>query len=154
MKLCTKCKIEKPESDFGRRSDTGKIKSHCFECEKEYIRKHYENNKEKYLVKANVNRNKAYYRTREILWTYLLDHPCVDCGESDPIVLEFDHKDDTEKIMDVTKIIVYRNTKKLFDEIAKCDVRCANCHRRRTAKQFNNWKYARINPLASNQLKG
>ena len=65
-------------------------------------------------------------------------NPCVDCNEADPIVLEFDHRDDVEKIAEVGKLVAngYK-WETIKEEIDKCDVRCANCHRRRTAKQFN-----------------
>jgi hypothetical protein len=63
---------------------------------------------------------------------YLLDHPCVDCGISDPLVLEFDHMDN--KIMDVSSLAGSSVAwKRVEAEIAKCVVRCANCHRKRTA---------------------
>ena len=68
---------------------------------------------------------------------YLLDffvaNPCVDCGESDPVVLEFDHLRD--KAFDIGASLPYRSWESILDEIAKCDVVCANCHRRRTARR-------------------
>jgi hypothetical protein len=59
--------------------------------------------------------------------------PCVDCGESDPLVLEFDHRSD--KIFNISKGIRDHSWASVLDEIAKCDVVCANCHRRRTARR-------------------
>lgn len=62
--------------------------------------------------------------------TYFHNHPCVDCGETDPIVLEFDHLQD--KKFAISAGIRNRNWADVLDEIAKCEVVCANCHRRRT----------------------
>jgi hypothetical protein len=76
---------------------------------------------------------------RDKLLEYLLSHPCVDCGESDPIVLEFDHINGN-KIANVSSIKNTKNWDQVLAEIAKCEVRCANCHRRRTASQFLWWK--------------
>jgi hypothetical protein len=59
--------------------------------------------------------------------------PCIDCGESDPVVLEFDHVGD--KRFDISKGLRDRNWQSVLDEIAKCEVVCANCHRRRTARR-------------------
>lgn len=71
------------------------------------------------------------------IYKHLLDNPCVDCGEADPIVLEFDHRDGVEKSFNIGE----SNHKsislsRVIAEIAKCDVRCSNCHRRRTYIQF------------------
>lgn len=68
---------------------------------------------------------------------YLKEHPCVDCDEKDIVVLEFDHIDSTTKIDNVSTMITNRvSWSKILKEINKCEVRCANCHRRKTAKQF------------------
>jgi hypothetical protein len=69
--------------------------------------------------------------------TYL-NSPCVDCGEADPIVLQFDHRDGTEKIDEVGTMLNRASWNALLNEIAKCDVRYANCHRVRTTRQ-NDW---------------
>lgn len=72
---------------------------------------------------------------------YLKEHPCVDCGETDPIVLDFDHVRGVKR-QHVTYMISHQWGKQsVLDEIEKCDVRCANCHRRRTA-QTQGWARA------------
>jgi hypothetical protein len=58
-------------------------------------------------------------------------HPCADCGETDPVVLEFDHLGDKRFTIGVA--IRDRNWQSVLEEMAKCEVVCANCHRRRTA---------------------
>ena len=71
---------------------------------------------------------KARTNRRERIHRYLLSHPCVGCGETDPIVLEFDHRDPEERTCSVHKCASLRT---LEIEINKCDVRCCNCHTRR-----------------------
>ena len=65
------------------------------------------------------------------LIAYFSSHPCVDCGESDPIVLEFDHLND--KDFSIGAKLCTRNWASILREIGKCEVVCSNCHRRRTA---------------------
>ena len=70
---------------------------------------------------------------RRMVLGHLLENPCVDCGESDPIVLEFDHRDPSGKSFNIGDGVARAyGTQRIKDEIAKCDVRCANCHRRKT----------------------
>lgn len=72
---------------------------------------------------------------------YLATHPCQDCGEPDPIVLEFDHRDQSAKVDSVARLVNdCKSWETVLEEIQKCDVRCANCHKRRTAKQLGFWK--------------
>src|SRR4051794_14200211 len=70
--------------------------------------------------------------------TYLIEyfatHPCADCGETDPTVLEFDHLRD--KSFNIGSALPYRNWQTVLDEIEKCEVVCANCHRRRTMRRM------------------
>jgi hypothetical protein len=64
---------------------------------------------------------------KQIIKEYLFTHPCVDCWEDDPVVLEFDHRDPTAK----KGLVGQMSRSTVRAEIEKCDVRCANCHRRR-----------------------
>jgi len=75
----------------------------------------------------------AKLRARMWVWGYLLAHPCVDCGETDIRVLEFDHRDPKEKSGEISRMVNDRcGVQRIEAEVEKCDVRCANCHRRRS----------------------
>lgn len=97
------------------------------------------------LKRCGSPRKKAYVPTklelsRKFLYGYVSTHPCVDCGESDPIVLEFDHRDPSTKRFPITQITRY-SLEETKEEIEKCDVRCANCHRKKTAKERRWYKW-------------
>ena len=80
---------------------------------------------------------------------YLSNHPCVDCGEADPVVLEFDHVRG-EKSGEIANMLRRQVAwERIIDELSKCEVRCANCHRRRTARQFN---WYRLSGRAANDV--
>jgi hypothetical protein len=72
-----------------------------------------------------------------LVFAYLAHNPCVDCGERDPVLLEFDHRDDVEKVSSISDMIRggHWSWAKVYREIQKCDVRCVGCHRRRTVGQ-------------------
>jgi hypothetical protein len=58
-----------------------------------------------------------------LAYDYLLTHPCVDCGEADPVVLDFDHIDPATKSREVAWFIRRRDLVGLAEEIEKCEVR-------------------------------
>lgn len=69
---------------------------------------------------------------------YLSTHPCIDCGESDPVVLDFDHIDPATKTRSIARMLSgHVKWENILKEIEKCEVRCANCHRRRTKIQID-----------------
>ena len=78
---------------------------------------------------------------RQRLYEYLTQHSCVDCRQSDPIVLDFDHVRGTKKTEVVRLVMQGYSWGTIEAEIAKCEVRCANCHRRKTARERNTWRY-------------
>ncbi len=91
------------------------------------------------------------YRDRNVLWVkeYLAVHPCVDCGENDPVVLEFDHVTG-EKLSEVSSLAQTASSlDRIKREIAKCEVRCANCHRRKTAARRTEAKHAGVEAKVS-----
>ncbi|MDQ3076356.1 MAG: hypothetical protein M3Q34_04505 [bacterium] len=142
MKTCSKCKKEKPLEEFSYKSKSlGKRQYQCKECTRLLIKKHYCANKQYYLNKTR-NRNKHLRNEVNVfLKEYLLQHPCVDCGENDIIVLEFDHRREEPKLKAVSHLVRAQVSLDVVKkEIEKCEVRCANCHRRKTAIDFNWFK--------------
>ena len=99
--------------------------------QREASRRHYAKHRERVIESAKKYSKIARDRIRAFITAHLKANPCVDCGETDPVILEFDHlKTKDFNISDAARKGV--SIKKLNDEIAKCEVRCANCHRRKT----------------------
>lgn len=71
------------------------------------------------------------------IFSYLKEHPCVDCGESDLMVLEFDH---VEK-GDFTVTSAMNSHETFLRELARCQVRCGSCHRKITYQRANTFRY-------------
>ncbi|MFA6273609.1 MAG: hypothetical protein WC662_00415 [Candidatus Paceibacterota bacterium] len=142
MKKCTKCKKEKLINEFNfKKKSLGLHHNQCRECTRVFVKNHYNKNREYYLEKTEKRNKKLRLKIFNYIQQYLLQNPCVDCGESDVIVLEFDHKNRASKFKAVSLLIRGRYPlEKIKEEINKCEVRCANCHRRKTAKQFNWFK--------------
>ncbi len=129
-KICTKC-LGKPQpmSQFSFRNKAKGIRAAmCKACIKQLTQQHYLNFTERY--KDTNQRKRA--RNRQFLCTYLSDKCCSDCGNKDWRVLEFDHVRGT-KIKSIADMVGYGfSVERILEEIAKCDIRCANCHRIRT----------------------
>ena len=134
---CALCRVTKPLADFSYKNRTqGRRSSTCRDCSRAYGRAHYKRNRPAYLERARRGRERALEACRRLLLDHLRTHPCVDCGESDPVLLDFDHRDPSTKTANVAALVKRGGMKALVAEIAKCDIRCANDHRRKTARQF------------------
>jgi len=73
-------------------------------------------------------------RAKSFVLNHLLRHPCVDCGETDPVVLEFDHTG--EKTSEISRLAHEGvRIEVLQKEMGLCEVVCANCHRLRTGQR-------------------
>lgn len=70
---------------------------------------------------------------RRLVYLYKLNNPCVDCGEVDPCVLQFDHVKG-RKVGNISDMVKTASIEDLQKEMRKCEIRCANCHMRRTAR--------------------
>ena len=128
---CYRCGQHKPAADFAwRRKAKGQRDTFCRPCRSAYGREHYLANKQRYIDQARVQKQRLVRERMVYLLEYFAAHPCIDCGETDPVVLEFDHLRD--KCFDVSKGLSNRKWESVLAEIEKCEVVCANCHRRRT----------------------
>lgn len=145
MKLCTKCKASKPLEEFYKnvRSKDG-LQHRCIVCVKACEKEAYGNDVRKEQIKSVNSKNSL--RNQELFWQYLLRHPCVDCGESNPLTLEMDHvvRLNDGKVKRVSGMLHGGFAWRTIEaEIAKCEVRCASCHTIRTAEQNESWRWKR-----------
>lgn len=78
--------------------------------------------------------HRRYKERRDYIRAYKTERSCADCGENDPIVLQFDHVSGEKSFTIGSSISMYGMYPDymLQEEIEKCDVVCANCHTRRT----------------------
>ena len=141
LRHCSRCDLWKPIEDFPLKDQRRRTRrSYCRDCCRTYGREHYQLNRAAYLWKARKRRLRYRQACQLYAYDYLIAHPCVDCGESDPVVLDFDHIDPATKSGEVGWFIRRQDLAGLTAEIAKCVVRCANDHRRKTARDLG---YAR-----------
>lgn len=72
------------------------------------------------------------YRKREKI-NELKSRPCSDCGvQYAPWIMQFDHRNAAEKRFNIGENKFSYGMRRISEEIAKCDVVCANCHANRT----------------------
>lgn len=119
-KKCTECDTHRPLEEFSFSSIKRNLRhAKCKECVRD---------------RGSTSRLIA----GQFKWDYLIScGGCVDCGETDPLVLDFDHVDMSDKGHNVCDLVRQGYPiSKIQEEIDKCVVKCANCHRRHTAEQL------------------
>lgn len=129
-KRCAHCKRVKTHEEFNRRGETGR-QPKCRPCDQKLaMERYYDGYGERVL---EMKRKRRYDNAQAVL-THLGGKQCIDCGIDDVRVLEFDHVRGT-KVKNVSQMYDY-SLKTIFEEIEKCEVRCANCHRIKTCAQL------------------
>ena len=94
MKTCTGCGRARDLSEFAFRDlASGRRRTDCKDCSRRYHRAHYARNKPYYSEQARIRHPRHRAELRARLLAYLAAHPCIDCGEADVRVLDFDHRD-------------------------------------------------------------
>jgi len=149
-KRCGRCGQTKPRGAFHRNaSRRDGLQSVCKECRRALDR---ERRRGPPATRPRARRARLE-ENREYVLAYLLAHPCVDCGERDPVVLEFDHvRGPTDR--DISRLAwLGVKPERLFAEVAKCEVRCVNCHRVATAERAQTWMYLRTRPPGSGKTE-
>jgi hypothetical protein len=129
------CGDEKDIDQFPLRNMfTKRRQSYCLDCKSKMGASWYDRNKDYQKANAKKHRIENGTAAKEYVYNYLLTHPCISCGESDPIVLEFHHRSGKDKA--VTEMVASGYPiERIQFEIDKCDVLCANCHRKVTANE-------------------
>ena len=99
------------------------------ENEKRYKREHYLKNKDKYKERAKVSNEIYRERNRKFVNDYKLKHGCSICGYNKcASAIDFHHESD--KVESVARLVNFScSTKRILEEIDRCIVVCATCHR-------------------------
>jgi len=95
--------------------------------QRSYERAWYARNSQKVMQKVKAQKR----ATVQWFKTLKSSLKCVQCGESDPVCLDFHHRDPGQKdfsLYQAARLAMGKN--RILAEIAKCDVLCANCHRK------------------------
>lgn len=124
-KFCPACKQNKPTTEFAKnRSKKDALQTICRACSKVLSAARYQRTKPEH----DATNKRLRLRNYRAVFEYLKRHPCIDCSNDDPRVLTFDHVrgEKLGNVSDLAKIPC--GLKTLFAEIAKCVVRCFNCH--------------------------
>ena len=151
MKICHDCQQVKPLSDFNKNAcKRDGLQTTCRACQRKRSRTYYVRNRKRMVRQIIAARARRRRALQMFVLDYLALHPCVDCGEADVLVLDFDHVRGTKEIGIADIIVRERPLALLKAEIAKCDVRCANCHRRKTMREREayRWLHAPLAQLA------
>ena len=141
QKRCSICFVYKDLAEFNKnKCKYDGLQTFCRECSKHRSRRYYKDNVEKHRRVVTTRKSKLLAINRTKFLEYLKDKCCVDCAESDPIVLEFDHVRG-QKENGISQLLSGgASWDTIYNEILKCEIRCANCHRRRTALTRNYFK--------------
>lgn len=133
-KICSKCK-EELSVDLFSANKTRKdgLSYTCKACQRTYQKNHYKKNVSQYTESNKKHRNSR----RKVFYEWMKSKSCVDCGNSDIRVLEFDHINREDKSFNISTKVSELSFETLMKEIEKCEIVCANCHKIRTAGQFN-----------------
>ena len=89
-KTCVTCHEVLPLTEFNiRRSSKDGRQDRCRTC----CRAWYVENRVAHMANVRNRNDRAHRAYRQRLAAYLREHPCVDCGQTDLLVLEFDHRE-------------------------------------------------------------
>ena len=136
MKRCPNCDRNLPLTSFGFRDKAHtKVQSYCQKCLNLYWTRWYsrEANRRRQIDGATRRHRDAIEQNRLLVRAFK-SHPCNDCGQCfPPEVMDFDHLGN--KIADISRMVFTHGPEGLKNELEKCELVCANCHRVRTARR-------------------
>jgi len=132
-KICMRCGLPKDIEQFNRIwKGKDKRQSRCKACMVE-VQKDIRHANPKAGVGSQQVRNERLRRKLRDIIAAAKSRPCMDCGNNYPChVMDFDHRNGEGKVDNISKLVTRGASRLLAEEIKKCDVVCANCHRIRT----------------------
>ncbi len=157
-KVCCRCKKKKQEVEFPFRSKSKDTRrGACIECLRVYQAEKARKTRAKSRTEglrtsSSISRSKTRLEHQKKIFDYMMKNPCVDCGESNPVRLTFDHVRG-EKSFTISNFLGHFKWETIEQEILKCDVRCANCHASKTQVEnkrlgwfFESWGEQALKP--------
>jgi hypothetical protein len=145
MKKCDLCRVEKRHTEFNRnKAKPDGLNGICRDCGKVRSKKYYAANTAKHKRAISERKQRQVADSKAFVVDYLSTHPCIDCGEQDIVVLEFDHVIGSKRDSVSRMIASGCSLDSIKQEIEKCVVRCSNDHRRRTSRLFGSYRLGSI----------
>ena len=134
MKICTGCKVEKPESDFHKKGT--RLAPRCKPCTKIYRAENYKAWSSEQIANLRQKNKERREVLQLLVREYKETNPCADCDKYYHFsVMDFDHISD-DKEAQVSRLMSCGSWKRVLREIEKCELVCSNCHRVRTYKRL------------------
>ena len=133
MKRCSRCGETKPYSEFHKFKRGDGYQPWCKSCRKTYDHQYWQQNKKRWAE------NKQAWNKRRMDWLREMKtgKACTDCGGVfPPEAMQWDHLPGTIKLGTISKSMRGLRPKLIFEELAKCELVCANCHAIRTYKRL------------------
>ena len=148
MKTCSSCKVPKPLSEFGpmKRNKDG-LAGRCRDCVNKKHQTYRDSYKQEHDGEPEGRRYdqshgedyakaaaRKYQERKDFVNAIKEASPCMDCHQFFPAVcMDFDHRPGEVKKMGIAKMVInLYSLPAILEEIKKCDLVCANCHRIRT----------------------
>jgi hypothetical protein len=134
LRWCSRCSRLRGVGSFNRHPSG--LQWWCRDCFKRY----YAEQRAHHRRRSNALKTARVREAQSFILDHLRTRPCVDCGETDAVVLEFDHL--SAKRAEISTLVRRGVRLPVLElEVARCEVVCANCHRRRTARR-GRWRRA------------
>jgi hypothetical protein len=127
-KFCTGCETELDISEFHpNNTKHDGLQTQCKKCRALYNKEHYKKNRDIYVRRRDLHRKE----TQDFLRDFKKKSKCKECGEDRWVCLDFHHRDPEEKNGNLYELSNKQgySIARLQEEINKCDILCANCHR-------------------------
>lgn len=136
-KRCGHCKTLKPLLDFGsNKTRSDGLQPRCRDCTRIIQAEWYVRNRDSHVTKVVKQKKERVALLRSRVRVYLVEHPCVVCGDDELLMLDFDHVRGVKRETISVMVTACFSWEVITQEIAKCEVRCVRCHRRKTAAQL------------------